>query len=193
MSDNVLTLYNTFWKTVLSNPTPEITGFVQAVASFITTGEIGNAFEDSVPILGPIMQALGVLVAVANVTETACEVVLSPWTYQYQLTATHDVSLTISPDSSHHGPNGPVFPAAAAFYKVTAVVNGGTPHVQVLQVPGQPGSTLPATFTSLPYGGTIVLTVAFYANDGNTPEQGTLVGHGTTGTISNAGASRPMA
>ncbi len=183
------TFFTTFWKTLVSNPSPEITAFVEQVTSFITTGELGNAFEDTVPILGPILQALGALVAVANVAETACEVVLSPWTYVDQLTATHDVSLTIQPDPAHHGQNGPVFPAAAAYYKVTAVVNGGTPRIQVLTVPGQPGASLSATFSNLPYGGTIVLTVAFYASDGATTAQGTLVGHGTTGKIPNAGAS----
>jgi hypothetical protein len=147
--------------------------FLPLLASF----EVLDSAEDAIPIAGQILQAIGVLGTYAEISETTLEVSSSPWTYEYDLVGTYDLSLAIFPDTSKD-PNG--FPAAAATYKVTAIFDNGTPYVQTLNMPGTGVKSLPpVVFQGVPLGGNVVLTVGFYAVDG------TQVGHGTTGSIPN--------
>jgi hypothetical protein len=109
-------------------------------------------------------------------------VVLSPWTYEYDLVGTYDLSVTIA-----HDPKDPLgFPAAAATYKVIAVFDNGTPTVQLLNMPGTGVKTLPpVVFSKVPLGGSVTITVGFYTVDG------TQVGHGTTGAVENVPSTNP--
>lgn len=164
-----------FWRLfvrgVLSKPA--ITEFLGLMKAFLEKYEVLEAVEDAIPIVGEILQAIGVAGTIAELAETTAETLLSPWTYQYSLVGTYDLSLTIKPDPTDK--NG--FPAGAATYTVVAIFDGGTPHTQTLTM--GPGDTLPAVFRGAPLGGNVTLTVVFYTSDN------TQVGHGTTGSIPN--------
>jgi hypothetical protein len=166
-----------FWRTIvrgLANPTGPLKGLLTAFGKFLAEAEVTEAVTDAIPLVGAILQAIGALGALAEITETSCEVVLSPKTYVYDLVGTYNLSVGLEHDPKD--PNG--FPAAAATYKVTAIFDNGTPHVQTLTMPGT--QNLPdVEFPGVPLGGNLVVTVGFYAADG------TQVGHGTTGKIPN--------
>ncbi len=162
-----------FWRALvkgLLNPAGPLKSLLESLAAFLAEAEVTTAFEDAIPIVGAILQAIGALGAEAEIAETACEVVLSPWTYAYSLVGTHDLNVTLNPDPGDKGG----FPAAAATYTVTAIFDNGTPHVQNLKMPGETVKTLPpVVFQGVPLGGNVTVSVAFYTTDG------TLVGHGS--------------
>lgn len=168
-----------FWRLIVraAVSTPGLKLFLQLWAEFFFEAEALAAVEDAIPIVGAILQALGALGAAAEVAETTVETGLSPWTYQYSLVVTYDLSLTISHDPSD--PNG--FPPTAATYTVTAIFDDGMPHTQTLspQSNDDPKAPLTVTFPGVPSGGMVTLTVGFYE------QNGTQVGHGTTGPVSN--------
>jgi hypothetical protein len=145
---------------------------VGILTAFLAESELAESLADAIPLAGAILQAIGLAGALAEVTETSVEVLLSPWTYDYDLVGTHDLSIALSPD-----PRNPAgFPAAAATYRVTVVFDNGTPIVQFLNMPGTTVKTLPpVVFTNVPLGGNGGAFVAFYSADN------TLVGHGSTG------------
>ena len=174
-----LQIFTIFWRAIvkgLANPSGPLKSFLEAFAEFLAIEEITTSFKDALPLVGAVLQAIGVLGALAEVTETSCEFTVSPWTYAYKLVGTHDLSLTLLPDKTD--PAG--FPAAAATYSVTAIFDGGTPRIQSLTMPGTTVKQLPpVVFAGVPLGGNVVFTVGFYTLDG------TQVGHGTTGSIAN--------
>jgi hypothetical protein len=170
------------WRSIvkgLANPSGPLKDFSIRMAKFFADAEVTEAIEDAIPLVDAILQAIGALGALAEITETSCEVVLSPKTYAYQLVGTYDLSVGLKPAANN-------FPAAAATYKVTAVFDNGTPHVQTLNMPGGTTKQLPdVVFPGVPLGGTLTVTVGFYAADGANAGQGTHVGHGATGPIAN--------
>jgi len=176
-------IFTIFWRALvkgLANPSGPLRSFLVSFGEFLAEQEITEALTDAIPIVGAVLQAIGALGAEAEIAETACEVVLSPWTYQYRLVGTHNLSLTISPDPRDAGG----FPASAATYTVTAIFDNGTPQTQTLNMPGTGVLTLPAVvFARAPLGGKVALSAAFYAQDG------TLVGHGDTSVVNDVTAA----
>jgi hypothetical protein len=172
-----------FWRTIvrgLANPSGPLLGLLTAFGEFLAKWEVTEALTDAIPLVGAILQAIGALGALAEITETSCEVVLSPKTYVYELVGTYNLGVGLQASN----PNG--FPAAAATYKVTAIFDNGTPHVQVLNVTNT--KDLPdVVFPGVPLGGNVVVTVGFYTVDH------TQVGHGTTGKIPNVPPSEATA
>ena len=143
---------------------------------------VAETLQDAIPIVGVILQCLGVAAVVAELTETAVEVALSPKTYAYNLVGTHDLSVTLTPDSTP--PQTGFFPSSAATYTVKANFDYGTPHVQTLNMPSGNVHTLPpVVFQAVPLGGSVTVSVAFYTVDG------TLVGHGTTTAVNDVSAN----
>jgi hypothetical protein len=142
--------------------------------------------EDSIPIAGWIMLGISIAVGVATLLETAIEVAESPWTYVNDLVFTHDLSVEILRD-----PGDGTFPENADHYIVTALFDDGTPHVQIQTLTGPVPATLPpVVFNSVPLGGQVNVSVAFYQEaTGTTP--GVLLGKGTTGLIANDGTGNP--
>jgi hypothetical protein len=166
-----------FWRSFVRGAIkPAMGKFIAAFVEFLTIFEVIDIAEDSIPIAGQIIQAIGVLGTYAELAETTIEVLASPWTYVNTLIGTYDLSVSIAPDPKD--PNG--FPAAAATYTVTAIFDGGTPHIQTLRMPGIGVKTLPpVVFNDVPLGGMVTITVGFYTLNS------THVGHGTTGSIPN--------
>jgi hypothetical protein len=178
-------IVSVFWRSIvkgLTNPSGPLKLFLTAMIEYFGGAEAEAAVTDAIPLVGAILQAVGALGALAEVTETSCEVVLSPWTYEYDLVGTYDLSVTIDDD-----PKDPLgFPAAAATYKVVAVFDNGAPTVQSLNMPGTTVKTLPPViFSKVPLGGSVTITIGFYTADG------TQVGHGTTGAVPNVPSRNP--
>jgi hypothetical protein len=168
-----------FWRLIVRAvaSTPGLKLFLQLWTEYFLGAEALAAVEDAIPIVGAILQALGALGAAAEVAETTVETGLSPWTYQYTLVGTYDLSLSINHDPGD--PNG--FPAAAATYTVMGIFDDGTPHTQTLSLQNSddPKAPITVTFPGVPLGGMVTLTVGFYE------QNGTQVGHGTIGPVSN--------
>ena len=177
-----------FWRLFVRGVAkPAVTQFLGLMKAFLAEQEVLEAVEDAIPIVGEILQALAAAGTVAELLETTTETLLSSWTYEYSLVGRYDLSLTINHDPRN--PNG--FPATAATYTVTGIFDGGTPHTQTLSLPNNndPKAPITVTFPGAPLGGMVTLTVGFYE------QNGTQVGHGTTGPVSNVppqpGASGP--
>ncbi len=172
-----------FWRSVVRGAVgPVLKAFLEKFVAFLAEYELIDSLEDAIPIVGEIVQAIGIAGTLVELAETTTETLSSPWSYVYDLVATYDLSLTLNPATND--PNG--FPATAATYKVSAVFDNGTPHTQTLQMPGTGTQTLPpVVFLGVPLGGSVTLSVGFYTADN------AMVGHGTTGAISNVPASSP--
>ena len=150
-----------FWRLFVRGITsaPAVNGFIESIKAFLTEQAAEETAEDSIPLVGAIIQAIGALGTVAELAETAVEVGLSPRTYEYRLVASHDLNVTIHHDPKDKGG----FPPSAATYNVVAVFDNATPQVQTFSMPG----TLPAVeFQGVPLGGNVTVNVAFYDADG---------------------------
>ena len=178
-SSQIITI---FWRSVVKAAIgPSLKAFVTGFLKFLAAAEVIDSLEDAIPIAGVILQAIGVIGTLAEIAETTAETLSSPWTYEYNLVGTYDLSLSLA-----HATNDTSFPATAATYKVTANFDNGIPQVQTLTMPGGRVSTLPAVvFPGVPLGGNVTLSVGFYASDN------TLVGQGTTGSIKNLPSTSP--
>jgi hypothetical protein len=167
-------LWTSFVRGVASGPA--FKAFLAEFTTLLTTSEVVDDAEDAIPVAGFVLQALSALATIAEIYVTTVDVLQSPFTYEYDLVGTYDLSLVLLPDPKD--PGG--FPAAAATYKVVASFDGGAPHRQTLSMPGNGVKSLPAVvFAGVPLGGRVTLTVGFYTADG------TQVGHGATGSILN--------
>ena len=170
-----------FWKAFASGGAKGIATIIGKIGDFLLAAAAGEAAEDAIPIAGLIIQAIGMIGTLLEVATTTSETLSSPWSYVYTLVGTYDLTLTILPDPN----GGGTFPSAAINYTTTAIFNNGTPHTITSPVAGNQGGTLQCTFSAVPVGGTVVLSVGFYASDG------TLVGKATTSTRTNAPGSNP--
>ena len=157
---------------ILLNPSGALKAFLAALGAALAEAEITSALLDAIPIVGAILQAVAALSVLAEITETSCEVVLSPKTYQYTLIGQHDLTVTISPQNNQ-------FPAAAASYQLTAIFDRGAPFVTNQAFTGGSGGTVSFTFHGVPLGGNVTTNVAFYSSDGS------LVGHGASAPVVN--------
>jgi hypothetical protein len=127
------TIGSVFWQQLLSGTKPALEGLLAALITVILIAQI----EDATPVVGLILRAVACVVGAVDLAHTTIDLALSPWTYVKDLVFTHDLSITLGTDS-----NNQTFPAAANQYKVTAMFEDGTPHVQTFPVSGAP-ATLP--------------------------------------------------
>jgi len=135
--------------------------------------------EDSIPIAGWILLGISVAAGVATLLETTIEIAESPWTYVNDLVFTHDLSVSLLKD-----PSDGTFPADADHLVMTALFDDGTPYVQTQQLPKPIPATLsPVVFNSVPLGGQVEVSVAFYQAGAGGSEL--LLGKGTTGRFPN--------
>jgi hypothetical protein len=147
------------------------------------SGEIAHSVDevtDAVPGLGMMLQAIAALGLVAEIIETCSELAVSPRTYVNKLTFTHNIEVTIYPDE-----NDPVFPEVADYYELTALFDNGTPHTSgKIAMPDPSPESLSYTFSGVPYGGKVNISVGFHADTDNW-----LAGMGSTGCIDNTAGS----
>lgn len=137
----------------------------------------GAEAEDSIPVIGAILNAAAALGMAAEIAQTAAECANSPRTYVRTLSFTHDINVTV-----YHDPIDPDgFPAVAKYYELVAIFDKGTPHSSgKILMPGTT-TTEPRkyTFSGVAYGGRVNISVGFYSDDG------WLAGKGSTGSIEN--------
>lgn len=145
---------------------------VAKVQAYITGSEV----EDQIPIVGMVLQGIAAAGMIASIAETVAEVCRSPWVYDYKLTFTHDIIVTIK-----HDPDDFEFPATATHYRLKAFFDSGTPWDSGrINMPGTSWSDpLTYTFKKAPYGGNVKITVGFYS------DTEWLAGQGSTDNIPN--------
>lgn len=136
--------------------------------------------EDSIPVVGQVMQAISIVAGAVSLAETSIELATTPWTYVDDLVFAHDLSLTLKPD-----PNDNTFPKTANSYTVTALFDDGTPHVQTLALASAQSALPPVVFKAVPLGGTVTLSVAFVQKATQSSQPDVLLGKGSTGPIAN--------
>jgi len=160
--------------------------YVKKLVELLVPATAEAVAEDSIPIAGWILLGISVAAGVATLLETTIEIAESPWTYVNDLVFTHDLTVNILKD-----PNDGTFPESADHYIVTALFDDGTPHVQIQPLTKPVPATIPpAVFNSVPLGGKVNVSVAFYQEaTGNSP--GVLLGKGTTGLIDNDTGAKP--
>jgi len=119
-----------------------------------------SAVLDAIPFAGWIANAINIASTAALLAQTTAEVSTSPWVYENKLQATHDIDVVIS-----HDPNNFQFPATATHYEVRAQFSDS--DVRKSGPVALPGTSVSApityTFTGVPSGNTLDLTVGFYA------------------------------
>ena len=148
------------------------------VEESLAEGEAEGVAEDVLPFgIGVALQAVSALGLVATIAETSAEVAQSPWTYATEVSATHNLTISVN----HDPLDVAGFPATATHYRLYAVCDGSSPRdSSALAMPGTAQTTpLSHTFRGLPLGGKVNVSVAFYSNDG------WLAGAGATGPIDN--------
>ena len=153
--------------------------------------------EDSVPVVGQIMQAVSIAVGGLSLDETTAELALTPWTYVDDLVFTHELPVTILKDSGDPSANPPdpgddTFPKAANSYTVTVMFDDGTPYTQTRPLnPPVPSTLLPVVFLDVPLGGSVNVSVAFVQKASVAGQPDILLGKGTTGLIPNVAHAAP--
>ena len=172
-----VTIIGTQGVTVLST-------MIGLIGLIITESEV----EKAVPIIGIVSQVISGLIAAADIIITSVDVGKSPWTYVNDLVFTYDLSVSLTPDVNHN-----TFPAAADTYKVTAMLDNGTPYVQTLKILTAAPSSLPAVkFTGIPLGGNINVSVSFAQSATVANADDVLLGRGTTGLVVNDGSAKAI-
>lgn len=157
----------------LLNPTGLIGSFLTSLGEALAAAEITSALIDAIPIVGAILQAFAAAATLAEITETSCEVMLSPKTYVSTLIGQHDLAVTISPET------GQQFPLASSYYQLTATFDRGAPFVTRGAAVAGSTDPLKVAFSGVPLGGMVTASVAIYSADG------TLVGNGTSLPVMN--------
>jgi hypothetical protein len=122
-----------------------------------------SAILDALPFAGWIMNAVNIASTAALLAQTTVEVSTSPWVYETKLQATHAIDVVIN-----HDPNNFQFPATATHYEVRARFSDS--DIRKSGPVDLPGTAVSApityTFTGVPSGNTVDVTVAFYSANG---------------------------
>ena len=146
-----------------------------ALAEAITAKLTEAEMEKGIPFVGWAAQILAISGTLAQLTETTAEVLSSPWVIKNSVHATMDTQVTII-----HDPDDYQFPATATHYKIVASYGQNTFRTIEKAMPGTTVSDpIVETFTGVPAGGKVEITVAFFS------DTGWLAGKGTTGLIDN--------
>ncbi|TKB25880.1 hypothetical protein FCL47_12350 [Desulfopila sp. IMCC35006] len=135
---------------------------VTYVAKNIAEGETEADVLDAIPVFGMMYSAICAIGTLAQLAQSATDVLVSPSTYAYEITLTHDIPVTVRPNLTDD-PNG--WPATATHFEVLAHFDGGTPTTVAAEVPSTT-TTEPITVTleSVPLGGTVILSVGVYSS-----------------------------
>lgn len=152
--------------------------FWAEVQESLAAGEAEGVAEDVLPFgIGVALQAVAAAGLLGSIAETSAELAQSPWTYATEVSATHNLTVSIN----HDPLDVAGFPSTATHYRLYAVCDGSSPRDSgEIQMPGTT-STAPLvyTFSGLPLGGKVNIRVCFFSGDG------WLAGAGATGPIEN--------
>ncbi len=135
---------------------------VTYVAGFITEAEVAQDVLDTIPIFGLMYSAIIAIGTLAQLAQSATDVLVSPSTYAYEVTLTHDIPVTVQPNLDQD-PSG--WPATATHFEVLAHFDGGTPTTVAADVPPKTTtSPLSVVLASVPLGGQVTLSVGVYSD-----------------------------
>ncbi len=87
---------------------------VTFVAGFIAEAEVAQDVLDTIPIFGMMYAAIIAIGTLAQLAQSATDVLVSPSTYAYEVTLTHDIPVTVRPNLVSD-PNG--WPATATNFR----------------------------------------------------------------------------
>lgn len=153
---------------------------IPRLAAFIGEAATAAAITNALPLIGAILQAIGALGTLAEITETSCEALLSPWTYQTSLVLTHDLSLTLRPD-----PEDNATPQGADRCQVSAMFDsGGTPRVLEMALQERQ-SQLTLRFPGVPKGGKVSIDASFVQSPTDPSQPHKVLGKASTGLVAN--------
>lgn len=163
---------------IMTNAAKPILNFM---APYIVAAEDQQAVLDAIPLIGAGYQTFVALGTLAQLGQTADAVAVSPSTYVYQVTLTHDIQVTVRPNLSpppDGDPNG--WPATATHFDVIAHFDGGTPTSVRGELPAtQTTDPQTVTFTGVPLGGQVAISVGVYSANNY------LVGTASAGPVAN--------
>jgi len=139
-----------------------------------------EALEECLPVVGLVLEAVGVVATVAELATTAIDIALSPLVIPARITSTLSIGVTIKPDRAAYQ-----FPASASQYRLIAHLTStlkwdsgwlafDASHFDPRQ------NTFPTyTFSAIPAGGDVEVTVQFIS------ATGWVAAYGTTGKVPN--------
>ena len=169
-----------------------LTGVLGALVTKIIAALVTAEWIDSIPVAGQIARAAAAAVGGIQLEETSIEVALSPPVYTFEVVQTHDFSIRILPD-----PTDTQFPATppgfTLYYRVSYLFDNGTAHtLDAVTVP-DPTVSILSTFTGIPRGGQVNISVGFYMRANGTPpgQNDWCAGFGTTGLVDNSVDTAP--
>ncbi len=134
--------------------------------------------------VGWAMFGVSVAVGVASLLETSIEVALSPKTYVWELGFTHDITVTVTHDSTNSA-----FPADATHCIVTATFGDAIPHRQTLSMNGR-DLTKPITSRFPACRSAAASRIGGFIQQALPGQASILLGKGSTGNLVNGPPSR---
>jgi hypothetical protein len=148
---------------------------------------------NSVPVAGQIARAAAAVIGAITLGVTLIEVGISPPTYQFDVSFTHNLSLAIFPDPERG--SFPQIPAGyVLYYKINYLFDKGSPHfLDHVDVPDPFIRSIPVTLEGIPWGGQVNVSVGFYVRKESTSpsENDWCASRGTTGLVSNKEDTAP--
>lgn len=146
------------------------------LAEYVTKKLTEAELEGAIPFVGWGLKVLSISATLSAIAQTTAEVLSSPWVIKNTLTPSMDMEVTV-----FHDPDDYQFPATATKYQLIATY--ADKKTRKLPMRSLPGTTVSdpivEVFEDVPAGGTVEVTVAFYA------ENDWLAGRGTTGKVTN--------
>jgi hypothetical protein len=174
-----------------------LNGFAQTglekLLKIILTRMVASQLINSIPVAGQIARAAAAVLGAVTLAVTLIEVGISPPTYQFDVSFTHDLSLNVlaDPNRGHFPdvPNGYIL-----YYKVNYLFDNGSPHyLDHADVPDPSIGSLPIRLEGIPWGGQVNVSIGFYVRKESTnpSENDWCASRGTTGLVSNKEDTAP--
>ncbi|MBV8832633.1 MAG: hypothetical protein JO108_25815 [Acidobacteriaceae bacterium] len=178
-----LAMVKVFLGTVVSKSFPYV---LEAIATVLVTAEI----IDAIPVIGQIARVAAAIIGAAQLAVTSIELGISPPVYQFDLTFTHNLSLTIHPQAASfpRPPSGEVL-----YYKINYLFDNGSPHYLDGVEVGNLKNPIPINLTGIPWGGMVNISVGFYFRKSAVAEAPNdyCCAKGSTGLVSNTSNTAP--
>jgi hypothetical protein len=165
---------------ILDSLIKEAPPFFADLLAWAAAASAEEAAESSIPVVGQVLMALGVTATLVEIAVTVADICLSPPVIPAQITSTLDIKVTIKPD-----PDDYQFPASATKYKLVAHLtdtmkwDSGWLDFHVSDFDPQNDKFPTYTFTDIPAGGEVEVTVQFVS------DTEWVAAYGTTGKVKN--------
>ena len=141
-----------------------------ALGQYLLQQISAGAAARAVPFFNVFTTVVSAAVTAAQLSQTICEVLSSPWVFNAEITRAIDLDITLKPDAEFKR-----FPDLATTYAVHVVYDkGATLPTQTFALAGSPPRSQPikVKFSDIPAGGRLKVYVFFYAPNGWQAGQG---------------------